>query len=62
MSDLHIMIARLAAGIAARDGSAASIVLAIASGSTTVTPAAILAESVLFPEPFGPATKISVGT
>ncbi|MCX6594943.1 MAG: hypothetical protein NTV70_01080 [Acidobacteria bacterium] len=62
MSVRHIPIARRAAGIAALDGSAASMVLAIASGSTTVMPAEISAESVLFPEPFGPATKISVGT
>jgi len=62
IKDRHVKIARRAAGIAARAGSAGSIVLAMASGSTTVTPAEIPVETVLFPEPFGPATNISVGT
>src|SRR5580700_5878344 len=53
-----------AAAIAAREGRSGSRIRAMASGSTTLdAPSkAIAAVSVLLPEPFGPATKVNVGT
>lgn len=51
-----------AAAIAAFVGRIVSISRAMASGSTTIVPRpAIAAGSVLFPEPFGPATRVNVG-
>lgn len=58
------MIACRAAAIAAREGSTGSSCLAMTSGSTTVGVPSneIAAVRVLLPDPFGPATRVRVGT
>lgn len=63
-SDLHRLIAWRAAAIAAREGRCLSRFRAMASGSTRFSMPSNIADAVrvLLPDPFGPATNVSVAT